>query len=175
MVDAYPHELSGGMRQRAMIAMALSCSPRLLIADEPTTAVDVTIEAQIVELLSSLQQDRGMSVLIITHNLALVSEMADEVVVMYLGKRAEYATVEQIFYHPLHPYTQALWRSIPRVDGEITELLPISGSVPSPYRIPSGCVFHPRCDRMIAGVCDVQDPPTVKAESGHWVTCVLYA
>jgi peptide/nickel transport system ATP-binding protein len=174
-VDAYPHQFSGGMRQRAMIAMALSCRPKLLIADEPTTAVDVTIQAQLMELLRDLQNTRGMSMLLITHNLALVVELAHRVVVMYLGKVMEHATKQAIFSNPLHPYTQALWRSIPRLEGEIVRLETIKGSVPGPFETPKGCVFHPRCEHMRAGVCDVHEPPRVEIEPGHTVRCVLYS
>ncbi len=173
-IDAYPHQLSGGMRQRAMIAMALSCNPKLLIADEPTTALDVTIQAQILELLKQLQEELGMSIIYITHNLAVVSEIADEVAVMYLGNIVEQTSVEKIFSEPLHPYTRALWRSIPRIDGELSQLVPIKGVVPSPYEIPSGCVFHPRCGEVIPEVCNTSSPPLVEVAPGHKVSCFRY-
>lgn len=176
LVDAYPHQLSGGMRQRAMIAMALSCNPKLLIADEPTTALDVTIQAQILELLKRLQKETGMAIMYITHNLAVVTEIADEVVVMYLGKVMEHASVEEIFHNPLHPYTRALWRSIPKIDGELSRLVPILGVLPNPYEIPQGCVFHPRCEEVILGVCDGESPPPlIEVTPGHKVSCFHYA
>ncbi len=173
--DAYPHEFSGGMRQRAMIAMAISCSPRLLIADEPTTSLDVTIEAQILDLLADLQQQTGMGIMLISHNLAVVSEMADDIAVMYLGTRVEMGNVDVIFDNPLHPYTQGLWQSIPRVDGPLETLIPIPGSVPSPRDRPSGCVFASRCDRFIEGTCNEPRPvPNIEVEPGHFVACYLY-
>lgn len=176
LIDAYPHQLSGGMRQRAMIAMALSCSPSLLIADEPTTALDVTIQAQILELLKELQQELGMAVLYITHNLAVVIEIADEVVVMYLGRIMEQASVDEIFHNPLHPYTRALWRSIPTIDGELSRLVPIQGVLPNPYEIPKGCVFRPRCEEAEAKLCDgTTPPPLVEVTPGHKVSCFRYA
>ncbi|MEM7028658.1 MAG: ABC transporter ATP-binding protein [Chloroflexota bacterium] len=174
-VDAYPHEFSGGMRQRAMIAMALSCSPMLLIADEPTTSLDVTIEAQILELLTQLQEDTGMAIMLISHNLAVVSEMADDIAVMYLGKRVEYGSTDDIFDKPLHPYTQGLWRSIPSVEGPLEKLVPIPGVVPSPRDLPPGCVFASRCAEFMPGVCDAPKPvPTIEAEPDHFVACYLY-
>ncbi|HEX5243588.1 MAG TPA: ABC transporter ATP-binding protein, partial [Tepidisphaeraceae bacterium] len=143
----YPHEFSGGMRQRVMIAMALSCSPKLLIADEPTTALDVTIQAQILELLRKLQRERGMSILLITHDLGVVAENADTVGVMYASRVVEFATVEELFDHPKHPYTEGLFRSIPKLGQHANRLETISGMVPAPTRFPSGCKFHPRCPR----------------------------
>lgn len=175
-VDAYPHQFSGGMRQRAMIAMALSCSPQLLIADEPTTALDVTVEAQILELLRELQEATKMSIILITHNLAVVSEVAEEIIVMYLGRVVEHASTSDIFDSPMHPYTQGLWRSIPKLDGEISELIPIKGVVPSPHQIPKGCVFYPRCEEYMPGVCDRNEfPPSIEVSPGHWVSCFKYA
>jgi peptide/nickel transport system ATP-binding protein len=177
-VDAYPHQLSGGLRQRAVIAMALSCHPSLLIADEPTTALDVTTEAQILRLMRSLQQELGMAILYITHNLGVVAQMTEDVIVMYMGKVVEEANVDTIFHNPLHPYTQALLRSIPRLGQKTREqrrLESIRGSVPDPYSIPKGCPFHPRCSQRVVGVCDQQEPPNVQVESGHKVRCVLYA
>lgn len=174
-VDAYPFELSGGMRQRAMIAMALVCSPRLLIADEPTTALDVTTQAQIMELMLELQREMGMAVLLITHDLGVVAETCDEVVVMYLGEVMERAEVTQLFQAPLHPYTRALLRSIPRLgEAKKSELLPIEGSVPDPYNRPRGCPFHPRCAEMIPGVCDVKPLTTTQMPDGRTVRCHLY-
>jgi oligopeptide/dipeptide ABC transporter ATP-binding protein len=177
-VDAYPYQLSGGLRQRAVIAMALSCHPSLLIADEPTTALDVTTEAQILRLMRNLQSELGMAILYITHNLGVVAEMTEDVIVMYMGKVVEQANVDTIFHNPKHPYTQALLRSIPRLGqrtGERGRLETIRGSVPDPYSIPKGCPFHPRCNQKIRGVCDKQDPPNVLVEPGHNVRCVLYA
>jgi oligopeptide/dipeptide ABC transporter ATP-binding protein len=173
-VDAYPFELSGGMRQRGMIAMALSCHPNLLIADEPTTALDVTTAAQILDLMRQLQEDMGMAIMYITHDLGVVAEMADDVVVMYLGKVVEQADVDTLFYNPLHPYTQALLRSIPRITETRRQWLEaIKGMVPDPYNMPPGCPFHPRCN-FAQEACKT-DPPWVEVEAGHWVRCVLYA
>jgi peptide/nickel transport system ATP-binding protein len=177
-VDAYPYQLSGGLRQRAVIAMALSCHPSLLIADEPTTALDVTTEAQILRLMRDLQRELGMAIMYITHNLGVVAQMTEDVIVMYMGKVVEQANVDTIFHNPMHPYTQALLRSIPRL-GQTTKeqkrLESIRGTVPDPYSIPKGCSFHPRCIRRIVGVCDQQEPPNVQVESEHKVRCVLYA
>jgi peptide/nickel transport system ATP-binding protein len=174
-VDAYPFELSGGMRQRAMIAMALVTHPRLLIADEPTTALDVTMQAQIMELIRELQAEMGMSVLLITHDLGVIAENCDEVIVMYLGEVMERADVEQLFADPLHPYTRALLRSIPRLgQGKAWELEPIEGMVPSPYHRPSGCPFHPRCPASMPGVCDTLRPVLTQLSDGRAVRCHLY-
>ena len=171
-VDEYPHQFSGGMRQRAMIAMALSCHPSLLIADEPTTALDVTIEAQILALIKQLQAELGMSVMIITHNLGVIGEMADEVVVMYMGKIVEEAPLAELFNNPQHPYTQALFRSIPRI-GRKDRLEPIAGSVPNPYRIPKGCSFAPRCMRAMS-ICSKEEPPVFTLAEGHQAKCWLH-
>ncbi len=175
-VDAYPHQLSGGMRQRAMIAMALSCTPSLLIADEPTTALDVTTEAQILDLMRNLQRDIGMAIMFITHNLGVIAEMCDEVVVMYLGKQVERASVDSIFYNPKHPYTQALLRSIPRIGQKSRERLEsIKGMVPDPYSIPPGCPFHPRCAHYMPGICDRdQEIPFYEVADHQWARCYLY-
>jgi oligopeptide/dipeptide ABC transporter ATP-binding protein len=173
--DAYPFQLSGGMRQRAMIAIALACSPSLLIADEPTTALDVTTQAQILDLLRRLQQELGMAIMLITHDLGVVAEMADDVAVMYLGHVVERGDVRTIFAAPKHPYTQALLRSIPRIGrrGQ-ARLASIRGMVPDPYNRPTGCPFHTRCDQMIAGVCDRALPPLLRFPNGQEVRCVLY-
>ncbi|MBN2084673.1 MAG: ABC transporter ATP-binding protein [Anaerolineales bacterium] len=176
-IDRYPHELSGGMRQRAMIAMALSCHPSLLIADEPTTALDVTTEAQILSLMRKLQDELGMSIMFITHNLGVIAQMADRVAVMYLGKVVEAASVDTLFYKPLHPYTQALMESIPRLGAKKRRgerLASIRGSVPDPYNLPKGCPFHPRCAKRVPNVCDREEPPNLKVDQGHEVRCVLY-
>jgi peptide/nickel transport system ATP-binding protein len=174
-IDAYPFQLSGGMRQRVMIAMALSCHPSLLIADEPTTALDVTTQAQILELISELQQDYGMSVLLITHNLGVVAETSDQVVVMYLGEVVEQADTVSLFNSPQHPYTQALLRSIPKLGqrnrGRIEA---IKGMVPDPYNRPQGCAFHPRCIHGMPGVCDQIRPSLTRLPSGATVRCHLY-
>jgi peptide/nickel transport system ATP-binding protein len=169
-IDRYAHQLSGGQRQRGVIAMALVCRPSLLIADEPTTALDVTTEAQILELLLELQRDLGMAMQYITHNLGVVAELVDDVVVMYLGKPVEYGPIEEIFDHPGHPYTQALLRSIPRLGKKSHQRLEsIRGMVPDPYRVPVGCAFHPRCPGYRAGVCDA--PEYVEVGPGHGVLC----
>jgi peptide/nickel transport system ATP-binding protein len=170
LIDRYPHQLSGGQRQRAVIAMALSCRPSLLIADEPTTALDVTTEAQILELLIELQDDLGMAMQYITHNLGVVAELADDVMVMYLGRPVELAPVEELFFNPRHPYTRALLRSIPKLGKKShSRLESIKGMVPDPYSIPSGCSFHPRCPFYKPGVCD--DPDYRQIAAGHWVRC----
>ncbi len=175
-VDCYPHQLSGGLRQRAVIAMALSCHPSLLIADEPTTALDVTTEAQILRLMRSLQSELGMAIMYITHNLGVVAQMCEDVIVMYMGKVVEESSVDALFHSPLHPYTQALLRSIPRLGQKRhgQRLESIRGSVPDPYAIPKGCSFHPRCTKRIRGVCDRELPPWLEVEPGHKVRCVLY-
>jgi len=173
-VDAYPFQLSGGMRQRAMIAMALVCQPRLLIADEPTTALDVTIQAQILELMRELQQDLGMAVLLITHDLGVIAEMCDEVAVMYLGEVVEYGDVDSIFHNPLHPYTRALLRSIPKLGhSKEKELDSIEGMVPDAFNRPSGCPFHPRCT-VSAPACAEVHPSMVRMENGQMVRCAHY-
>jgi len=173
-VDAYPHQFSGGMRQRAMIAMALACNPKLVIADEPTTALDVTIEAQILELLKDLQTEFGMAIMYISHDLAVVGSVADEIMVMYLGLVMEHAPTDMLFDNPKHPYTQALLRSIPTIDGELERLATIEGTMPSPFVQHAGCPFFSRCDQRIPGTCDVGTPPLVEVEPGHLVRCVLY-
>ncbi len=173
-IDEYPHQLSGGMRQRAMIAMALSCDPRLLIADEPTTALDVTIQSQIIELLKRLQQELSTSIIMITHDLGVIAEIADEVVVMYLGKVVEQAPVRKLFRDPLHPYTSALLRSIPRLGRKVEGRLPsIKGTIPDVRDLPPGCYFHPRCESFIPGVCDAALPELRAADDDHRARCVL--
>ncbi|MBK8021913.1 MAG: ABC transporter ATP-binding protein [Chloroflexi bacterium] len=176
VMKQYPHQLSGGMRQRAMIAMALCCHPSLLIADEPTTALDVTTEAQILELLKERQQALGMSILYITHNLAVIAQIADEIIVMYLGRIVEHSDVETLFLTPKHPYTRALLGSIPRVDQDPEgRLVAIEGTVPDPYTRPSGCPFHPRCPDCMPGLCDVKEPPNISLADGTTVNCFLYS
>ncbi len=174
-VDAYPHQLSGGMRQRAMIAMALICGPQLLLADEPTTALDVTTQAQILALIRRLKSEMGMSVMMITHDLGVVAETAQTVAVMYLGKVVEFADVRALFHDARHPYTQALLASIPRLGrraGE--ELRPVRGMVPSPFNRPTGCPFNTRCPKAMPGVCDAAMPAPTTIASGHTVSCFLY-
>lgn len=171
-IDEYQHQFSGGMRQRAMIAMALSCNPKLLIADEPTTALDVTIEAQILALIKEIQQEFNMSLVIITHDLGVIGEMADQMIVMYMGQVVESASTKEIFQNPIHPYTKALFRSIPRI-GRKKRLTPISGSVPNPYLLPKGCCFAPRCSEAF-DICKKKNPPTFKIEGDHYVKCCLY-
>jgi len=173
LVDEYPFRLSGGMRQRAMIAMALSCNPALLIADEPTTALDVTTQAQILNLMRELQTEFGMGLMFITHDLGVVAEIADEVVVMYLGKVVEHTDVFSLFNRPKHPYTQALLRSIPKISHERERLDPIQGMVPSPFRRPKGCHFHPRCPQAMAS-CASREPELTQVNAGHGVRCLLY-
>ncbi len=172
----YPHELSGGMRQRAMIAMGLSCNPLVLFADEPTTALDVTTEAQILDLMRDLQTDLGMTIVFITHNLGVVAQMCDYVSVMYLGRIVEQTDIDKIFYNPKHPYTKALLNSIPHAGARThTRLQPIRGVVPDPYSSIKGCPFHPRCNSFMPGKCDVKVPASVTVEEGHTVRCFLYS
>lgn len=175
-MHAYPHQLSGGLRQRAMIAMALACKPELVIADEPTTALDVTIQGQILDLLRDLQRRMGMSIILITHDLGVVAQVADEVAVMYLGRVVEHSTVEEIFRRPLHPYTQGLLESIPRLgSGNKGRLSSIPGSVPSAYMRVPGCPFHPRCPFVMPGLCDRgAPPPDYPGGDGGTVACHLY-
>lgn len=174
-VDAYPHQLSGGQRQRVMIAVALSCNPSLLIADEPTTALDVTTQAQINDLMLELQEEFGMAIMYITHDLGVIAEMAEDVAVMYLGKIVEEATVDQIFYDPRHPYTKALLQSIPKIGKERGGRLEIiQGMVPDPFSIPAGCPFHNRCPEFIPGSCDQHVPSLLPVGEGHTASCILY-
>jgi peptide/nickel transport system ATP-binding protein/oligopeptide transport system ATP-binding protein len=193
-INEYPHQMSGGMRQRVMIAMALSCQPKLLIADEPTTALDVTIQAQILELLRKLQRETGMAVLLITHDLGVVAENADTVAVMYASRVVEFATVEDLFDHPKHPYTEGLFRSVPKLGDESTRLSTIPGNVPNPANFPVGCKFHTRCPKArelaakapgdqimqisISGEsarvmrsCYETEPTLRQVEPGHWAAC----
>ncbi|WP_448377082.1 ABC transporter ATP-binding protein [Fervidobacterium sp.] len=172
-VDEYPHELSGGMRQRAMIAMALSCRPKLLIADEPTTALDVTIQAQILELMKELQKEYGMAIILITHDVGVIAENADRVVVMYGGKVMETSDVKTIFKKPKHPYTWGLLTSIPRLDVEQERLYSIPGMVPDPLHFPQGCRFNTRCE-FKEEKCSLEMPPLVEAEPGHLTRCFFY-
>ncbi|MEX2534514.1 MAG: ABC transporter ATP-binding protein [Trueperaceae bacterium] len=174
-IDAYPHELSGGLRQRAMIAMALSCDPALLIADEPTTALDVTIQAQILALMAELKEQTGMSMLFITHDLGVIAEIADRVAVMYLGKIVETGTVQQIFDNPLHPYTRKLLKSVPKL-GEKRRgpLEAIEGTVPIPMNLPRQCPFFDRCPDAMPGVCDVAMPELTEPDGRHPVRCFLH-
>jgi len=173
LVDEYPFRLSGGMRQRAMIAMALSCNPKVLIADEPTTALDVTTQANILDLMLDLQKQYEMALLFITHDLGVVAEIADDVAVMYLGRIVERSDVDTIFNAPRHPYTQALLRSIPKIAMKRGTLDPIKGMVPNPYRRPGGCPFHPRCPQALPE-CRVLVPVTTRLSENHTVECLLY-
>lgn len=167
----YPHQFSGGMRQRAMIAMALACDPDILIADEPTTALDVTIQAQILELMADLQRRTGTAIIMITHDLGVVADMANDVMVMYAGKQIEYGTSDEVFYEPRHPYTWGLLDSLPRHDIDAKgELCPIKGQPPSLINVPSGCAFHPRCP-YAKEICTVECPELVAVDGGHSVAC----
>ncbi|OAX44968.1 ABC transporter ATP-binding protein [Paenibacillus sp. AD87] len=174
--DQYPHEFSGGMRQRAMISMALSCNPEILIADEPTTALDVTIQAQVLELMKSLQAEFGMAILLVTHDLGIIAEMCDEVAVMYLGRIVEQAPMREIFNNPKHPYTKGLLKSMPRLGGNKSKRLDsIEGSVPMPVNMPPMCGFYDRCKDRIEGVCNQQAVPKTAISDQHMVRCFLYA
>jgi peptide/nickel transport system ATP-binding protein len=174
-VDSYPHQLSGGQRQRVMIAIALSCAPAMLIADEPTTALDVSIEAQILDIMRELQEKENMAIMFITHNLGVIASMADEIVVMYMGKQVERAKVVDLFYNPKHPYTQALLKSVPKLGKRGDErLASIEGMVPDPLHLPTGCVFHPRCPAFMPGKCDRIVPNWTQVGEHHWVRCLLY-
>ncbi|MEC0228311.1 ABC transporter ATP-binding protein [Paenibacillus alba] len=174
--DQYPHEFSGGMRQRAMISMALSCNPELLIADEPTTALDVTIQAQVLELMRGLQAEFGMAILLVTHDLGIIAQMCDEVAVMYLGKIVEQAPVKEIFYNPKHPYTKGLLKSMPRLGGGKSKRLDsIEGSVPMPINMPPMCGFYDRCKDRIEGVCNTKAVPNTRISDHHMVKCFLYS
>jgi peptide/nickel transport system ATP-binding protein len=172
-IDAYPHQLSGGMRQRAMIAMALSCQPKLLIADEPTTALDVTIQAQILQLLKEIQREMGMAVMLITHDLGVVSEIADRVAVMYAGRIVEVAPIEALFDQMRHPYTKGLLESIPQLQEKRRRLNAIPGQVPNPMDLPVGCKFHPRCYLMIEE-CKKEEPPLFQVDEDHYSRCIRW-
>ena len=175
-IDDYAWQLSGGLRQRAMIALALCCDPRVLIADEPTTALDVTTQAQILDLLARLQTQVQTAVILITHNLGVIAEVADNVVVMYLGRLAEKGPVDAIFHDAKHPYTRALLRSIPSIESTPRVELPtITGAIPHPYNRPTGCPFHPRCPRFMPGVCDQREPSLVSVGEEHDTSCFLYS
>lgn len=169
----YPHELSGGMQQRVMIAMALASQPKLLVADEPTTALDVTIQAQIIELLADLRQQLGMAVLLITHNLGIVGDLADDVAVMYAGQIVEQGPARDILQRPLHPYSQALIQSVPKLETDVERLTAIPGAVPLPGAFPDGCRFHPRCSRA-QGSCSAQAPELDAVPRDRWVRCPLW-
>ena len=173
-VDQYPFELSGGMRQRAMIAVALSVNPSLLIADEPTTSLDVTIQAQILQLMNQLREEFGMAIIFITHNLGVIAQVADEVAVMYLGQIMERGTAKEIIHNPQHPYTQSLLKAIPRLDHLGGRLTAIGGDIPSPLDRPGGCPFHTRCQQVITGVCDTKMPALTQVSDTHSVHCFLY-
>ncbi len=172
-IDSYPHQLSGGMRQRAMIAMALSCQPKLLIADEPTTALDVTIQAQVLQLLKEIQREMGMSVMLITHDLGVVSEIADRVEVMYAGRIFEYGPIEDIFAKMRNPYTRGLMNSIPQLTEKRSRLHAIPGQVPDPMDLPAGCKFHPRCYLMIED-CKKEEPPLFQVNGDHFSRCIRW-
>lgn len=173
-VKEYPHQLSGGMRQRVMIAMALSCNPKLLIADEPTTALDVTIQAQILELMKKLKKELGMAIMLITHDLGVVAEMCERVIVMYGGKVVEEADAVSLFKTPLHPYTEGLLQSIPRMDEDVEKLHVIEGVVPNPLHLPQGCRFNPRCPYAIEK-CTQSQPELEQVAPGRYVACFLSA
>ena len=168
--NQYPHELSGGMRQRAMIAMALACNPRLLIADEPTTALDVTIQAQILEVMKDVREEFGTAIMLITHDLGVVAEMTQRVIVMYLGRVVEEGSVRDVFYSPLHPYTNSLLRAIPRPGSTKERLYAIPGVVPNPMFMPKGCKFHTRCE-YAKDACRAEEPCITQVSSGHFVRC----
>ena len=173
-IDEYPHQLSGGMRQRVMIAMALSCDPELLIADEPTTALDVTIQAQILALLTELRERLGMAIIIISHDLGVIAEMADDVMVMYAGQVVERAPAAQLLEHPMHPYTVGLMNSVPDIASPVKRLQALEGLVPSLYNMPQGCRFAPRCNQCREG-CKNGEIPLSTLADGRQVRCVLYA
>ncbi len=173
ILAAYAHNLSGGMRQRAMIAMAVACEPRILIADEPTTALDVTLQAQALNLMLEMQRSMQMAVILVTHDLGVIAEVTERVVVMYLGRVVETAPVGPLFARPEHPYSRALLASIPRLSGPIEALAPIRGMVPSPYEMPPGCPFHTRCDEFVPGRCDRDTPATMAVAADHRVACLI--
>ena len=168
----YPHQFSGGMKQRVVIAMALACNPQIIIADEPTTALDVTIQAQVLEMMSDLKKQLGTSMILITHDLGVVAETCDNVAIMYAGEIIESGAIEQVFENVQHPYTQGLFDSLPSLDVETERLKPIQGLMPDPTNLPEGCKFHPRCPRATKR-CTVEVPPVIEVEAGHMVRCFL--
>lgn len=169
----YPHQFSGGMKQRVVIAIALACNPSLLIADEPTTALDVTIQAQVLELMRNLREEFNTAMILITHDLGIVAETCDKVAVMYAGEVIEYATLEQLFENPKHPYTIGLFGSIPSLEHDVERLKPIKGLMPDPTNLPSGCPFHPRCSHA-QDICKERKPIVTNIEEGHMVKCLIY-
>lgn len=169
----YPHQFSGGMKQRVVIAIALACNPSLLIADEPTTALDVTIQAQVLELMKNLKEQYKTSMIMITHDLGIVAEICDKVAIMYAGNAVEYADKRSLYLNPLHPYTNGLFNSIPDLDRDQEELPVIKGLTPDPTNLPSGCAFHPRCPKAMAK-CSLSKPPKIEVEKGHFVNCFIY-
>lgn len=174
ILERYPHELSGGQKQRIVIAMAIAMEPDIVIADEPTTALDVVVQAQILNLMKKLHREKGISIIIITHDLGVVTELAEKIAVMYAGKIVEYGSADDIFEKPLHPYTQSLIRAVPRLKGDIHKLEYIPGTPPDLRRPPRGCRFHPRCPKRFEP-CDKEEPPFQEVEKGHWVACWLHA
>lgn len=172
-INEYPAKMSGGMRQRVMIAIALACNPKILIADEPTSALDVTIQEQLIKLIKRLQRERNMSVILITHDLGVVAEIADKVAVMYCGQIVEYGSCEDIFYNGKHPYVEGLKKCIPRLDIEQEELFIIEGMVPNPLKLPAGCKFQPRCDKSIE-ICKIKEPSIINFDEQHFAACWLY-
>ncbi|MEB3846758.1 MAG: ABC transporter ATP-binding protein [Desulfurococcales archaeon] len=173
ILERYPHELSGGQKQRIVIAMAMAMEPDIIIADEPTTALDVVVQAQILNLMKKLHRERGISFILITHDLGVVTELSERIAVMYAGKIVEYASADEIFEKPLHPYTQALIRAVPRLKGDIHKLEYIPGTPPDLRRPPPGCRFYPRCPRRFEP-CDKEEPPLQEVEKDHWVACWLH-
>lgn len=171
--DDYPHEFSGGMKQRVVIAMALACNPKLIIADEPTTALDVTIQAQVLELMKDLKDKYRTSILMITHDLGVVAEICDYVAIMYAGTSIEYAAVKELYENPLHPYTKGLFNSIPSLDEDVEKLSVIDGTPPNPSKLPTGCRFHPRCPECME-LCKSKTPSSIEVKDGHYVSCFLY-
>ena len=171
--DDYPHQFSGGMKQRVIIAIALSCNPKLLIADEPTTALDVTIQAQVLELMKKLKAEYSTSMIMITHDLGIVAEVCDEVSIMYAGEIVEHGNLEDIFDNTKHPYTEGLFKSLPNIDNRTARLIPIKGLMPDPTDLPDGCPFHPRCD-YAREVCSLEKPQVTYISESHYVKCNMY-
>ena len=169
----YPHQFSGGMKQRVLIAIALACSPKVLLADEPTTALDVTIQAQVLELMKELKRKYNMAMLMITHDFGIVAEVCDEVSVMYAGSIVEHGTLEDVFNNKRHPYTEGLFNSLPDIQNRKSELKPIKGQMPDPTNLPTGCPFHPRCD-YCTEKCAKEFPPKLQINDTHYVRCWLY-